>query len=147
LLSGTLWVTQFAAGAEPAHYLSAFARTHAIVQTSGITCLVLDIYLADTSAEQRQGLMFIERMDEFEGMLFRYSRAAIIKMWMKNTLIPLDMLFIRGDGEIVGIAQRTQPMSTQQISSPEPVSLVLELNGGMSERWRIAPGSRLLSIG
>ena len=90
--------------------------------------------------------MFIDQMDELEGMLFRYDRVATINMWMKNTHIPLDMAFIRGDGTIAGIERRTQPMSTKRISSPEPVPFVLELNGGTTERWGIEPGNRLLAI-
>ncbi len=117
-----------------------------IVETSRIFCLVLDAYLADTPDQHRQGLMFIDQMGEFEGMLFRYDREATINMWMKNTHISLDMVFIRGDGEIAGIARRTKPMTTTRISSPEPVSLVLEVNGGMTERWGIEPGNRLLAI-
>jgi uncharacterized membrane protein (UPF0127 family) len=135
-----------ARAARPAGYLRGFTQTRAIIETSGRVCLMLEIYLADSPEQHRQGLMFIDQMDEFEGMLFRYDQNAMIHMWMKNTHIPLDMVFIRGDGEIAGIARRTTPMSTQRISSPEPVPFVLELNGGMTERWQIEPGNRLLTI-
>lgn len=146
LIAWILGVAQPAAAAKPEEYLGGFARTRAIIETSRNICLMLDIYVADTAAQHRQGLMFIDQMDEFEGMLFRYDRVAMIHMWMKNTHIPLDMVFIRGDGEIAGITLRTQPMSTKRISSPEPVPFVLELNGGMTERWKIEPGNRLLAI-
>jgi uncharacterized membrane protein (UPF0127 family) len=139
-------IADSAAGAEPAGYLREFAQTRAIIETSALACLVLEIYLAESSEQHAQGLMFIDRMDEFEGMLFRYSRDATINMWMKNTHIPLDMLFIRVDGEIVHIARRTQPMSTERISSGQPIRFVLELNGGMTERWSIESGNRLLTI-
>ncbi len=135
-----------ATGIQPAAYVRNFAQTRLIVETSRIFCLVLDAYLADTPDQHRQGLMFVDQMGEFEGMLFRYDREATINMWMKNTHISLDMVFIRGDGEIAGIARRTKPMTTTRISSPEPVSLVLEVNGGMTERWGIEPGNRLLAI-
>jgi hypothetical protein len=135
-----------AVGAEPARYLRDFARTQAIIETSANWCLMLELYLADSPEQHGQGLMFIDRMHEFEGMLFRYGRDATLVMWMKNTHISLDMLFIRDDGEIAHIAQRTQPMSTERISSREPVRYVLELNGGMTERWSIEPGDRLLSV-
>lgn len=135
-----------ATGIQPAANVRNFGQTRVIVETSGIVCLMLDAYLADTPEQHRQGLMFIDRLDEFEAMLFRYGRAAIINMWMKNTRISLDMVFIRSDGEIAGIARHTKPMTTTRISSPEPVSLVLEVNGGMTERWGIEPGNRLLAI-
>jgi len=140
-----LAVVDSAVAARPAGYLRGFTQTRAIIETSGRSCLMLEIYLADSAEQHRQGLMFIDQMDEFEGMLFRYDQVAMIHMWMKNTHIPLDMVFIRGDGEIAGIARQTTPMSTKRISSPEPVPLVLELNGGMTERWRIEPGNRLLT--
>jgi len=135
-----------ATAAEPAGYLREFARTRAIIETSGPTCLMLELYLADSPQQHAQGLMFIDRMDDFEGMLFRYDRDATMVMWMKNTHISLDMLFIRADGEIAHIAQRTRPMSTERISSQQPVRFVLELNGGMTQRWSIEPGDRLLAI-
>lgn len=141
-----LMAASAAYGARPSSHLRGFTQTRAIVETSNSICLMLEIYLADTPAQHRQGLMFIDQMGEFEGMLFRYDRVAMINMWMKNTHIPLDMVFIRADGEIVGIAERTTPMSTDRISSPEPVPFVLELNGGMTGRWYIEPGNRLLSI-
>lgn len=133
-------------GIRPREYVRNFEQTRAIIETSHNVCLVLDIFLADTSEQQRQGLMFIDRMEENEGMLFRYQRDVMIHMWMKNTRIPLDMVFIRSDGEIVGIERRTKPMTTTRISSPAPVPFVLELNGGMTERNGIESGNRLLVI-
>jgi len=146
LIACLLAIVVPAGGAQPAGYLRGFKRTRAIIETSGRVCLMLEIYLAESPDQYRQGLMFIDQMDEFEGMLFRYERVATIHMWMKNTHIPLDMVFIRGNGKIAGIVRRTTPMSTQRISSPEPVPFVLELNGGMTQRWQIEPGNRLLAI-
>jgi hypothetical protein len=132
--------------AKPASYLRGFSQARAIIETANNICVVLDIYLADSREQHGQGLMFIDQMDELEGMLFRYSRVGMISMWMKNTHISLDMLFIRSDGEIAGITRNTTPMSTKTITSPEPVPFVLELNGGMTERWKIETGNRLLAI-
>lgn len=132
--------------AKPASYLRGFDQARAIIETSNNICIVLDIYLADSPEQQGQGLMFIDQMDELEGMLFSYTRVGMISMWMKNTHISLDMLFIHGDGEIAGIARNTTPMSTKTITSPEPVPFVLEVNGGMAERWKIEIGNRLLAI-
>ncbi|MFQ5634484.1 MAG: DUF192 domain-containing protein [Gammaproteobacteria bacterium] len=146
LLMCAFAAAETAGAARPAAYLRGFARTRAVIETSGPACLVLQIYLADSPDQQRQGLMFIDRLEEFEGMLFRYDRPATISMWMKNTRIPLDMVFIRADGEIAGIARSTTPMSTKRITSPDAVTFVLELNGGAAERWRIEPGNRLLTL-
>jgi hypothetical protein len=139
-------LAQPATGARPAGYLATFTQTNAIIETSRRQCLTLTIYLADTSEQHRQGLMFIERMDEFEGMLFRYDQSISINMWMKNTYIPLDMLFIREDGYVSGVARDTKPLSTDRISSPEPVSFVLEVNAGLTAEWSIDEGNRLLVI-
>ena len=90
--------------------------------------------------------MFIEQMDDTEGMLFTYPQPAGMTMWMKNTYVTLDMLFILPDGTISSIAKKTTPLSTKRISSTEPVTMVLELNGGLTDRWQINVGNRLLSI-
>ena len=135
-----------AQAARPAHLLAGFERATGIVETSGHTCLKLDLYLADSAPQQRQGLMRIEQLGATEGMLFRYGTPAVITMWMKNTLISLDMLFIRADGRIASIARHTQPLSTARIAAAEPVSMVLELNAGFADRKKIRTGNRLLAV-
>ncbi len=132
--------------ARPARLLAGFEQATTVIETSGIFCLLLDIYLTNTPDQRAQGLMYIEQIDEFEAMLFSYPVPAGINMWMKNTYISLDMLFIRQDGTIAGIAKNTTPLSTQRISSPEPVTMVLEVNAGFTDKWRIESGNRLLSI-
>ena len=77
------------------------------------------------------------------GMLFDYGRVQPAAMWMKNTFIPLDMLFIGEDGNIVRIAQRTVPHSLAVVASVEPVRAVLELKGGSAARFGIKPGDRV----
>ena len=76
--------------------------------------------------------------------LFIYRISAVQRMWMKNTLIPLDMLFIAGDGRIVRIAERTVPRSLETISSGVPVTAVLEVNGGTVSRLKISVGDRVV---
>ena len=132
--------------ANPKRFLAEFRQSRAIIESSGINCLALNIYLAETSTQRAQGLMFIEQMDEMEGMLFTYPEPVGMTMWMKNTYVALDMLFIRQDGSISNIARNTTPLSTSRISSSEPVPMVLELNAGFAERWLIQPDDRLLSI-
>jgi hypothetical protein len=102
------------------------------------------VEVAVTPEQRGQGLMFRERLPAAAGMLFIYPAEQMISMWMKNTLIPLDMLFIAEDGRIVHIAERAIPGSTATISSGRPARAVLELNGGTAARLNIAPGDRVL---
>jgi uncharacterized membrane protein (UPF0127 family) len=129
--------------AEPEHLLADFSRSRVIIETSRQACLVLDVYLAETPEQHAQGLMFIRKMDAFEGMLFRYKTPRAINMWMKNTYIPLDMLFFHDDGSIAGITAGTTPLSTRRISSPGPVSGVLEVHAGFARTWQVQTGDRL----
>jgi uncharacterized membrane protein (UPF0127 family) len=76
-------------------------------------------------------------------MLFVYREPAYLSMWMKNTFIPLDMLFVRADGSVASIAAHTEPQSERSIAADEPVRYVLELNAGTTARLGIVPGSRL----
>ncbi len=99
---------------------------------------------AKTPEQMAQGLMFRRTMAADAGMLFEYPKAQLVAFWMKNTLIPLDMLFIAADGKIATIRQRAVPLSTAPISSEVPVLAVLELNGGTVERLGLKPGDRIL---
>ncbi len=139
-------VTAVAKAAQPSRYLADFATTTAIIETSELSCLAISIYLADSRPQQAQGLMRIEQLDEYEGMLFRYRQPAVITMWMKNTYIPLDMVFLRPDGTVASIAEHTMPMSTVRITTPEPVTMVLELNAGFTDAHSFEIGNRLLTV-
>lgn len=102
------------------------------------------VELALTPDQRSQGLMYRREMARDAGMLFDFgSRAGRASMWMKNTYIPLDMLFITPDGEIESIAERTTPRSLEAISSRGPVRYVLELSGGTAARLGIKPGDRV----
>jgi uncharacterized membrane protein (UPF0127 family) len=129
---------------QPAELVADVPRGSIVLEADRLRCLHIEAWFATSSEEQRQGLMFVEQMDEFEGMLFIYPQSARISMWMKNTLISLDMLFIDADGQIVNIAARTTPLSTRSIAAAAPVTRVLELNAGFAQRWRLVPGNRLL---
>jgi uncharacterized protein len=97
------------------------------------------------SPEQRsQGLMFRESLEEDRGMLFDFGRPQRASMWMRNTYVPLDMLFIDAQGRITQIAADTQPLSDAVIASREPVRAVLELRGGVSAKLGIKPGDRVI---
>lgn len=98
------------------------------------------VEIARTPGEQAQGLMFRRKLAPGAGMLFVHESEQLLSMWMKNTYIPLDMLFIGSDGRIVHIAERTVPHSEAIISSGGPAIAVLELNGGTASRLKIKPG-------
>jgi uncharacterized protein len=102
------------------------------------------VEMAVSAQQLAQGLMYRTQLPERGGMLFDFGRPQPVSMWMKNTRIPLDMVFIAVDGRIVGIAERTTPMSTDVISAPEPVRAVLELRGGTAERLGIVAGDRVV---
>ena len=94
-------------------------------------------------AERAQGLMFRRSLAADRGMLFDFERVEPVSMWMKNTYISLDMLFIRPDGTIARIAADTEPLSTRTISSGEPVVGVLEVAAGTAARLGIKAGDRV----
>jgi uncharacterized protein len=104
---------------------------------------VIDIEVTETPAEKAQGLMFRTRLADTAGMLFFYDTPQEITMWMRNTYIPLDMVFIRADGIVHRIEARTEPLSENIISSRGDVTACLELAGGAAERLGLKPGDRI----
>lgn len=103
-----------------------------------------NVWVADTPARQAQGLMFVRSLDAGGGMLFVLDDPRVMTMWMKNTFIPLDMVFIEVDGRIARIAARTTPHSLETVSSGKTVKGVLEIAGGEAERLGIKAGDRLI---
>ena len=98
------------------------------------------VELAKTPAQMTQGLMFRTSLAPDAGMLFEYQQPTAATMWMRNTLIPLDMLFVDAQGRIVNIHERAVPQSLDVIAAAEPVRAVIELNGGTASRLGIEPG-------
>ena len=125
--------------------LDHLARAKGVLAASAGQCVFVDLWLAETREQQRRGLMHVRDVPDGWGMLFLYDREQEIGMWMKNTHVSLDMLFIRADGSIASIATDTEPLSLETIRSGEPVSRVLELKAGSVARWGLKPGDRLLS--
>lgn len=103
------------------------------------------VELAVTDEQRRRGLAGRESLSEGRGMLFLFRPARRVAMWMKDTLIPLDILFIRS-GEVVGVARSRKPGSLERIASPGPVDAVLELKGGTVERLDIITGSKVTGL-
>ncbi len=104
----------------------------------------LTIELADDADERNRGLMYREYLDPAEGMLFDFRRLQPVAMWMKNTLIPLDMVFVDEDGKIVHIHERAVPGDLMTIQSPQPVRAVLEVVGGFVQKHGVQIGDRLV---
>jgi len=121
---------------------TAFERSTLTIQTERGSHK-FDVELATTPDQLSFGLMYRRSLAVDAGMLFDYSRPQIVAMWMKNTLIPLDMVFIDAVGKVVHISERTVPQSLRTISSQVPVRAVLELNGGTVARLKIKNGDRI----
>ena len=98
------------------------------------------VEIADTDELRQRGLMFRQRIPPDRGMLFDFGSPRQVAMWMKNTYVSLDMLFIRQDGSIAYIAENTVPQSLDTVGVSEPVQAVLELAGGTSKRLGIRTG-------
>src|SRR3954447_24750635 len=112
-----------------------------IVTKSGVQ--VFSVELATTDQERATGLMYRKELPEGKGMLFDFSPAQEISMWMKNTYVSLDMIFIRPDGRILRIAENTEPLSIKIISSRGAAKGVLEVVGGTARKYGIEPGDRV----
>jgi uncharacterized protein len=98
------------------------------------------VELARSFQEQEKGLMFRPTLADDKGMLFPYKEIQTLSFWMKNTVIPLDIVFIRADGSIESIAKNAVPYSLEPLSSGEPVAAVLELRGGLTTELGIGKG-------
>ena len=103
-----------------------------------------DIEVADDNDERSRGLMFRTQFPDDRAMLFVFEQTRQVAFWMQNTPRPLDMLFVRDDGELASIARDTTPFSTAAVPSREPVRFVLEINAGLSEQLGIEPGDRFV---
>src|SRR5687768_12180101 len=106
-----------------------FKRSSLVVVSSGRD-IKFEVDLATNDAERARGLMFRKQLGPYEGMLFDFYQEMPVSFWMKNTLIPLDMVFIAADGTVKHVHANAVPLSTDSVSSRYPVRGVLEINGG-----------------
>lgn len=120
---------------------SAEQQTLEIASKSGVH--VFAVELAVTDEERQRGLMFRRSLPDSYGMLFDFKRDQDVSMWMKNTFVSLDMIFIRSDGRIQRIAENTEPQSERIIPSGGPVRAVLEVVGGTAKKLGIEAGDRV----
>jgi uncharacterized membrane protein (UPF0127 family) len=116
-------------------------QTLEIASKTGGHCVA--VAMGGHGAPRAKGRMFRKGMPPGRGMLFDFHRDQEVSMWMQNTYISLDMIFIRSDGRILRIAENTEPLSTRIISSGGPVRAVLEVIAGTARKLGIAPGDRV----
>lgn len=133
VLAMSLWLGAAASAAE--------IQTLEIVTKSGVQVFAVEV--ATTEQEKTTGLMYRKELADGRGMLFDFSPEQPVSMWMKNTFIPLDMIFIRADGRISRIAENTVPQSLAIIASGPPAKGVLEVIAGTARKYGIAPGDRV----
>src|SRR5919198_1241175 len=133
VLALVLWSVGPAAAAEE--------QTLEIVTRNGVYPFTVEVAITDE--ERSKGLMFRRELPEGRGMLFDFKQDTNATMWMKNTYIPLDMIFIRADGRIQRIAESTEPESTKIIAAGAPVRAVLEVIGGTARKLGVKAGDRV----
>lgn len=136
LLFAFLAVLPVAAGAEDAP----LSKVEPLTIATEADASLFTVEIADTEELRERGLMFRQRIPEGRGMLFDFGQPRGVAMWMKNTYISLDMLFIRADGSIAYIAENTVPKSLNTIGVNEPIKAVLEIAGGGAKRHGIRAG-------
>jgi len=152
LLAASIGLSLAACRAEPASNLSQPVRAQSaqaglervpLEIRSGVRVHRFIVEVARSPDEQARGMMFREEIGPQQGMIFPLSPPRVASFWMRNTLIPLDMLFVRQDGTIARIAANTVPHSEIPVTSGEPVAAVLELGGGRAEALGIEEGDRV----
>jgi uncharacterized membrane protein (UPF0127 family) len=128
--------------------LSAFPQERIAVETRSIRRHLFAAWRAESEAAREQGLMFVEdgEMRRDQAMIFVYDPPEYVSMWMKNTLLPLDMLFVDQHGCIVTIKQHAKPGSLATIDSRHPVSLIVELKAGVVAEAGMQVGDRVVRV-
>jgi uncharacterized membrane protein (UPF0127 family) len=119
-----------------------FERSSLLIVTAARE-IKFEIDMATTEPQREHGLMFRKELGAYEGMLFDFFREQPVSFWMKNTLIPLDMVFIAADGTVRHVHANAVPMSTDTIPSEAAVRAVLEINGGTARLLGIKPGDKV----
>ena len=141
-LAAIAWLAALGCWAQPAAD-EAFPRSALQIRSSsGLNWF--NIRIADTEQHRELGLMFVTYLPSDEGMLFPEAKPQIMSMWMKNTLIPLDMLFIDTRGRIVCLLANARPQSLELLSCDKPVKAVLEIGGGEAQRRGIKVGDKVM---
>lgn len=114
-----------------------------IINTSNQVITTLEIEFADDDFERQTGLMYRTSMKNNRGMLFVFDKSEMKSFYMKNTYLPLDIIFIDGHKKIINISKNAKPLSEQSILSESPAKYVLEINAGLSNKWNLKPGDSI----
>ncbi|EPE98378.1 DUF192 domain-containing protein [Rhizobium grahamii] len=122
-----------------------FDKEPLIIQTASGKRLNFIVEIADTNEERQRGLMYRKEMAEDAGMIFDFGVSRRVQMWMENTILPLDMLFVDSTGTIRNIKQNAVPYSQDIIDSMTEVKYVIELNAGVTAKLGIKPGDKVMS--
>ena len=104
---------------------------------------IVRVELALTSDQRTRGLMWRSRLDSDAGMLFVFPEMRMLAFWMKNTPLPLDIIYIDAEGRVVSVAESTTPYSEKSLPSAGPAQYVLEVNAGFAKEHGIGPGTRV----
>ena len=136
-----VWMMALAIGTIGPQARAMDLQTLEIATKSGVH--VFSVEMATNDQEREKGLMFRKELPDGRGMLFDFSPEQMVSMWMKNTYISLDMIFIRSDGRVLRVAENTEPFSTRIIASGGPVKGVLEVVAGSARKYGIEPGDRV----
>jgi len=139
-LLASAWLVAAHAQIGPLEDLDSFPSGELTISDGKKTRYTFHVWLADTPQRQAQGLMFVRSLPDLRGMLFAYEQPKPISMWMKNTYIPLDMVFIDAHGRIQQVVEQTTPHSLDLIRSEQPALAVLEIAGGEARRLGIRAG-------
>lgn len=115
----------------------------AVTLRGGFGQAQFNVRVADEPSERAQGLMFVEQMGPMEGMLFVFETPRSVSFWMRNTLIPLDMIFVDEMGIVRSIQAMAQPLDETPIFGGDDIQFVLEVNGGMAERLGLEVGNEM----
>ncbi len=121
-----------------------FEKSIVIVKTKSNEYF-FNVEIAKTNEQRSLGLMNRKILNQNNGMIFIYPKSQIVKMWMKNTYIPLDMIFIKQNGEIDTIIKMTKPLELKPIGPNKPIKAVLEINGGLTTYLNIQKGDKVIS--
>jgi uncharacterized membrane protein (UPF0127 family) len=143
LLGALFLVTRAVAQIAPLEDLDAFPNAKLEISEGKKVKHVFRVWLADSPQRQAQGLMFVRSLPDLRGMLFVHDAPQSISMWMKNTYIPLDMVFIDSHSRIQQIIENTTPHSLDIIRSKDPALAVLEIAAGESKRLGLHPGQHV----
>jgi uncharacterized protein len=130
--------------AENEEYKSSLPVEKLVIETKEGKQHTFNVEIAYKPVDVQLGLMYRKSMEKDHGMLFEIDEEKEVSFWMKNTYIPLDLIFVAKDGRIVNVHREAQPNDLRSIPSVEPVTGVVEINGGLAEKLGIGVGDRVL---